>query len=132
LLTVVAVPTLMIFIGIPLNRQDYHSLDGKVGQLHNGVDAKTGPTAQRHDYGALDPARVRRTAQQIRIASLRKQVIGIAPSSPPVIVLENLVKFFGRFAAIRGISASFAGGRLYVILAITARARVPCCASLPG
>jgi len=43
-------------------------------------------------------------------------VIGIAPSSPPVIVLENLVKFFGRFAAIRGISASFAGGRLYVIL----------------
>jgi ABC-type multidrug transport system ATPase subunit len=37
-------------------------------------------------------------------------------SSPPVIVLENLVKFFGRFAAIRGISASFAPGRLYVIL----------------
>jgi ABC-type multidrug transport system ATPase subunit len=37
-------------------------------------------------------------------------------SSPPVIVLENLVKFFGRFAAIRGISATFARGRLYVIL----------------
>ncbi len=36
--------------------------------------------------------------------------------SPPVIVLENLVKFFGRFAAIRGISASFASGRLYVVL----------------
>ena len=36
--------------------------------------------------------------------------------SPPVIVLENLVKFFGRFAALRGISASFAPGRLYVIL----------------
>ena len=35
---------------------------------------------------------------------------------PPVIVLEDLVKFFGRFAAIRGISASFAPGRLYVIL----------------
>ena len=34
----------------------------------------------------------------------------------PVIVLENLVKFFGRFAALRGISASFAAGRLYVIL----------------
>jgi len=31
-------------------------------------------------------------------------------------VLENLVKFFGRFAAIRGISASFAPARLYVIL----------------
>jgi ABC-type multidrug transport system ATPase subunit len=36
--------------------------------------------------------------------------------SQPVIVLENLVKFFGRFAAIRGISATFAPGRLYVIL----------------
>src|ERR1035438_9838485 len=37
-------------------------------------------------------------------------------SSSPVIVLDNLVKFFGRFAAIRGISASFAPGRLYVVL----------------
>jgi ABC-type multidrug transport system ATPase subunit len=36
--------------------------------------------------------------------------------STPVIVLENLVKFFGRFAALRGISESFAPGRLYVIL----------------
>ncbi len=36
--------------------------------------------------------------------------------SQPVLVLENLVKFFGRFAALRGISASFAPGRLYVIL----------------
>jgi ABC-type multidrug transport system ATPase subunit len=38
------------------------------------------------------------------------------PHSPPVIVLENLVKFFGRFAALRGISASFAPARLYVVL----------------
>jgi len=38
------------------------------------------------------------------------------PNSPPVIVLDNLVKFFGRFAAIRGISASFAPSRLYVVL----------------
>ncbi len=37
-------------------------------------------------------------------------------SSPPVIVLENLVKFFGRFAAIRDISASFVAQRLYVVL----------------
>jgi ABC-type multidrug transport system ATPase subunit len=40
----------------------------------------------------------------------------IAPHSPPVVVLENLVKFFGRFAAIRGITDSFAPGRLYVVL----------------
>lgn len=38
------------------------------------------------------------------------------PSASPVIVLDNLVKFFGRFAALRGISASFAPGRLYVVL----------------
>jgi ABC-type multidrug transport system ATPase subunit len=37
-------------------------------------------------------------------------------SSPPVIVLDNLVKFFGRFAAIRGISVSFTAGLLYVVL----------------
>jgi len=37
-------------------------------------------------------------------------------SPPPVIVLDNLVKFFGRFAALRGISATFAAGRLYVVL----------------
>jgi ABC-type multidrug transport system ATPase subunit len=37
-------------------------------------------------------------------------------SSTPVVVLDNLVKFFGRFAAIRGISASFAPARLYVVL----------------
>jgi ABC-type multidrug transport system ATPase subunit len=37
-------------------------------------------------------------------------------SSSPVIILENLVKFFGRFAAIRGISATFVPGHLYVIL----------------
>ena len=43
-------------------------------------------------------------------------MIGIAPASPPVVTLDNLVKFFGRFAAIRGISASFAPGRLYVVL----------------
>lgn len=42
LLTVVAVPTLMIFIGILLNRQDYRSLDAKIAELHNGVDAKIG------------------------------------------------------------------------------------------
>jgi len=38
------------------------------------------------------------------------------PNSSPVIILEDLVKFFGRFAALRGISASFAPGRLYVVV----------------
>jgi ABC-type multidrug transport system ATPase subunit len=34
----------------------------------------------------------------------------------PVVVLDGLVKQFGRFAALRGISAEFPAGRLYVIL----------------
>jgi ABC-type multidrug transport system ATPase subunit len=38
------------------------------------------------------------------------------PNSSPVISLDNLVKFFGRFAALRGITAEFAPGRLYVIV----------------
>ena len=43
-------------------------------------------------------------------------MIATAPSAPPVIVLENLVKFFGRFAALRSISAEFSAGRLYVVV----------------
>jgi len=34
----------------------------------------------------------------------------------PVITVTNLVKQFGRFAALRGVSAEFASGRLYAIL----------------
>jgi ABC-type multidrug transport system ATPase subunit len=37
-------------------------------------------------------------------------------STQPVIVLHNLVKFFGRFAALRDISDSFAPGKLYVVV----------------
>ena len=38
------------------------------------------------------------------------------PTSQPVIVLQKLVKFFGRFAALRDISDNFAPGRLYVVV----------------
>jgi ABC-type multidrug transport system ATPase subunit len=34
----------------------------------------------------------------------------------PIIVVTNLIKQFGRFAALRGVSAEFAPGRLYAIL----------------
>lgn len=34
----------------------------------------------------------------------------------PVITVTNLIKQFGRFAALRGITAEFAGGKLYAIL----------------
>jgi ABC-type multidrug transport system ATPase subunit len=36
--------------------------------------------------------------------------------SSPIVVVTDLVKQFGRFAALRGVSAEFAPGRLYAIL----------------
>ena len=36
--------------------------------------------------------------------------------SSPIIVIDAVVKQFGRFAALRGVSAEFAAGRLYAIL----------------
>jgi ABC-type multidrug transport system ATPase subunit len=40
----------------------------------------------------------------------------LSPQPPPIVALSNLVKQFGRFAALRGITAEFAPGRLYVLL----------------
>src|SRR6202521_278161 len=34
----------------------------------------------------------------------------------PVITVSNLIKQFGRFAALRGVTAEFSGGKLYAIL----------------
>jgi ABC-type multidrug transport system ATPase subunit len=39
-----------------------------------------------------------------------------APSESPIVVVTDLVKQFGRFAALRGVSAEFVPGRLYAIL----------------
>jgi ABC-type multidrug transport system ATPase subunit len=38
------------------------------------------------------------------------------PASVPVITISNLIKQFGRFAALRGITAEFSSGKLYAIL----------------
>ncbi len=38
------------------------------------------------------------------------------PTQPPVVSVSNLVKQFGRFAALRGVTAEFVGGKLYAIL----------------
>jgi ABC-type multidrug transport system ATPase subunit len=35
---------------------------------------------------------------------------------PPAVVVTDLVKQFGRFAALRGVNAEFSGGKLYAIL----------------
>src|SRR5260370_42394223 len=38
------------------------------------------------------------------------------PASVPVIAVSNLIKQFGRFAALRGVTAEFSCGKLYAIL----------------
>ena len=37
-------------------------------------------------------------------------------ATAPVVTVSNLIKQFGRFAALRGVTAEFAAGRLYAIL----------------
>src|SRR5450755_4818034 len=36
--------------------------------------------------------------------------------APPIVITDGVIKQFGRFAALRGVTAEFAPGRLYVIL----------------
>jgi ABC-type multidrug transport system ATPase subunit len=38
------------------------------------------------------------------------------PAAAPAVVVTNLIKQFGRFAALRGVTAEFPAGRLYAIL----------------
>ena len=38
------------------------------------------------------------------------------PQPAPAIVLTEVTKLFGRFAALRSVSAAFAPGRLYLVL----------------
>jgi len=40
LLTLVAIPTLMVFVGILMNRQDFNRLDAKIDAKIGAVDAK--------------------------------------------------------------------------------------------
>ncbi len=39
-----------------------------------------------------------------------------SPSAPPIVAVSNLIKQFGSFAALRGVTADFAAGCLYAIL----------------
>jgi ABC-type multidrug transport system ATPase subunit len=53
-----------------------------------------------------------------RVCSLSTSVTSIpgAPANSAVVIITDLVKQFGRFAALRGVTAEFAPGRLYAIL----------------
>ena len=43
-------------------------------------------------------------------------MIDTQPNPTPVVTVSNLIKQFGRFAALRGVTAEFSGGKLYAIL----------------
>ena len=79
-------PVLLIF------RSEIFSLDALRRQL------------RAHDAG------VARSSSTLAQPSLRR------PMPLPVVSLQGIVRHFGRFAALRGITAEFAAGRLYLIL----------------
>lgn len=44
------------------------------------------------------------------------QALNPLTETSPIVILSNLIKQFGRFAALRGVTAEFSGGKLYAIL----------------
>jgi len=50
----------------------------------------------------------------------------------PIVIVKQLVKQFGRFAAVRGVSAEFAPGRLYAILGDNGAGKTTLLRSLAG
>jgi ABC-type multidrug transport system ATPase subunit len=55
-----------------------------------------------------------------------------AANVAPIVVVTDLIKQFGRFAALRGVSASFAAGRLYAILGDNGAGKTTLLRSLAG
>jgi heme ABC exporter ATP-binding subunit CcmA len=54
------------------------------------------------------------------------------PDASPIITVTNLVKQFGRFAALRGVTAEFAAGQLYAILGDNGAGKTTLLRSLAG
>jgi heme exporter protein B len=56
----------------------------------------------------------------------------VSGPSSPIITITNVVKQFGRFAALRGVSAEFAAGRMYAILGDNGAGKTTLLRSLAG
>ena len=54
----------------------------------------------------------------------------MASSQITVVAAEGLIKQFGPFAALRGISETFAPGKLYVIVGDNGAGKTTCCVFL--
>jgi ABC-type multidrug transport system ATPase subunit len=59
-------------------------------------------------------------------------ISSLAVAGDPIIVVSNLVKQFGRFAALRGVTATFVAGRLYAILGDNGAGKTTLLRSLAG
>jgi ABC-type multidrug transport system ATPase subunit len=87
----------------------------------------------------LWPAGRRRYGSRLR-GSLTLSSLAVPPAShtesaanaAPTVVVTDLIKQFGRFAALRGVSASFDAGRLYAILGDNGAGKTTLLRSLAG
>jgi ABC-type multidrug transport system ATPase subunit len=66
------------------------------------------PSQSKHPYPRIDPLRYTHAGQSVANHSM--------PATASIISVQNVVKQFGRFAALRGVTAEFDPGRFHAIL----------------
>jgi ABC-type multidrug transport system ATPase subunit len=52
----------------------------------------------------------------IQSVNSHQKILPLSPTDTNLVTVTNLIKQFGRFAALRGVSADFSAGKLYAVL----------------
>jgi ABC-type multidrug transport system ATPase subunit len=96
------------------------SLRLRARKAFNRKERKGDPqrTQRKRAIGVLNRSKckLRPENQTIRDFPLTLTDTNLASAIKPIVSITNLIKQFGRFAALRGVSADFAPGKLYAIL----------------